>query len=94
MLITVDLTHPDNDLDLVGLAAGESPETRFGPRGYIAYRLFSAAARLLFLTLQKNDKPDIAAATAVQIDREAEFVQARLQDLTGGGPRRNGGRRR
>lgn len=94
MLITVDLTHPDNDLDLVGLASGESPETRFGTRGYIAYRLFSAAARLLFLTLQKNDKPDIAAATAVQIDREAEFVQARLQELTGGGPRRNGGRRR
>ncbi len=94
MLITVDLTHPDNDLELVGLASGESPESHFGPRAYVAYRLFSAAARLLFLTLQKNDKPDIAAATAVQIDREAEFGRARLQELSAGGPRRNGGRRR
>lgn len=60
MLITVDLTDPNNDVEIVGLAPGETVEARLGPRGYIAWRLFGAAARLLFLALQKVDKPDIA----------------------------------
>ncbi len=93
MLITVDLTNPDNDVEVIGLAPGETPELRFGPRGYVAYRLFGAAARLLFLALQKTDKSDIAAATDMQIEREASFVRERLQELTGQGPGRNGPRR-
>ncbi len=93
MLITVDLTNPDNDVEVIGLAPRETPELRFGPRGYVAYRLFGAAARLLFLALQKTDKSDIAAATDMQIEREASFVRERLQELTGQGPGRNGPRR-
>ena len=94
MLITVDLTNPDNDVELVGLAPGETAETRFGPRGYAAYRLFGAAARLLFLALQKTDKADIAAATAMQIERESSFIRQRLDELKRPGDgRRNGSRR-
>ena len=94
MLITVDLTNPDNDVELVGLGPGETAELRFGPRGYVAYRLFGAAARLLFLAMQKTDKPDIAAATAMQIERESNFVRQRLDELKHSGDRRrNGGRR-
>ena len=93
MLITVDLTNPDNDVELIGLAPGETAETRFGPRGYIAYRLFGAAARLLFLAIQKADKPDIAAATEMQIERESSFVRQRLDELRRpGGGRQDGGR--
>ena len=97
MLITVDLADPHNDVELVGLAPGETVETRLGPRGYVAWRLFGAAARLLFLALQKTDKPDIAAVTAMQLDREAQFVRERLDELgrtTGGGDRRRGPPRR
>ena len=94
MLITVDLSDPDNDVEVVGLASGETPEARFGPRGYVAFRLFNAAARLLFLAIQKADKPDIAAATAMQIERESNFVRDRLDELKRGpGGRRNGSRR-
>ena len=93
MLITVDLTNTDNDVELVGLGPGETAETRLGPRGYIAYRLFGAAARLLFLALQKTDKPDIAAATAMQIERESSFVRQRLDELGGRANGRKGGRR-
>jgi hypothetical protein len=94
MLITVDLNNPNNDVELVGLAVGESAEQRFGPRGYIAYRLFGAAARLLFLAIQKTDKPDIAAATAMQVEREATFVRQRLDELSRPPDgRRNGSRR-
>ena len=94
MLITVDLTDPNNDVELVGLAAGETAETRFGPRGYVAYRLLGAAARLLFLAIQKTDKPDIAAATAMQIERESSFVRQRLDELKrSGDAKRNGSRR-
>lgn len=93
MLITIDLSNSDNDVELVGLAPGETPETRFGPRGYIAYRLLNAAARLLFLSTQKTDKPDIAAATSMQIERESKFVRDRLQELTRSGSQRNGPRR-
>ncbi len=90
MLITIDLTNPDNDVELVGLGPGETAEERFGRRGYIAYRLFTAAARLLFLAIQKTDKPDIAAATSMQIERESQFVRERLQELGGPPPGRNG----
>jgi hypothetical protein len=89
MLITVDLSNPDNDVELIGLAAGEAPEQRFGPRGYIAFRLFNAAARLLFLAIQKTDKADIAAATEMQIERESSFVRERLQELGRSGPNRS-----
>ncbi len=82
MLITVDISHPDNDVEVVGLGPGETLEARFGPRGYTAYRLFTATARLLFLALQKTAKPDIAAATEMQLNREAQFVRQRLAELT------------
>ncbi len=82
MLITVDLDHPDNDVEVVGLAPGETIEARLGPRSYVAYRLFTAAARLLFLARQKTNKPDIAAATEMQINREASFVRQQLVELT------------
>lgn len=82
MLITIDLENADNDLEVIGLGPGESLETRLGPRGYLAYRLFSGAARLLFLALQKTTKPDIAAATESQMNREATFVRQLLGDLT------------
>lgn len=94
MLITVDLTNTDNDVELIGLAPGETPELRFGARGFVAYRLFNAAARLLFLSFQKTDKPDIAAATSMQIERESSFVRERLQELAGAGPHQNGSQRK
>ena len=90
MLITVDLSNTDNDVEVIGLQPGETLEARFGARGYIAYRLFSAAARLLFLAIQRTEKPDIAAATAMQIDKEASFVRQRLDELTR--PRQGGNR--
>ncbi len=93
MLITVDVSHPDNDVELVGLGPGETAEARFGPRGYAAYRIFGAAARLLFLAIQRTEKPDIAAATAMQIERESSFIRERLQDLQPRGGQRNGPRR-
>ena len=93
MLITVDVSHPDNDVELVGLGPGETAETRFGPRGYVAYRIFGAAARLLFLAIQRTEKPDIAAATAMQIERESSFIRERLQELQPGGGQRKGPRR-
>ena len=92
MLITVDLAHPDNDVEVVGLAEGETLEVRLGPRGYAAYRLFGAAARMLFLSLQDTRKADIAAATEMMIERESSFIRQRLDELrpTGGGaPRGN-----
>lgn len=92
MRITVDLSSPDNDVELVGLGPGETAEGRFGVRGYIAYRLFNAAARLLFLAIQKSDKPDIVAATAMQIEREGTFIRQRLDELRGTG-KQNGSRR-
>ncbi|WP_026370980.1 hypothetical protein [Kallotenue papyrolyticum] len=81
MLITVDLDHPENDLEVVGLREGETLEARFGPRGYAAYRIFAAAARLLFLTMQRVDKPDVAAATEMMIDKESAFIRQRLNEL-------------
>lgn len=94
MLITVDLTNPDNDVELIGLMPGETPELRFGPRGYAAYRLFGAAARLLFLAIQKTDKADIAAATSMQIERESGFIRQRLDEVKRpDAGRSNGGRR-
>jgi hypothetical protein len=86
MLITVDVSNPDNDVELIGLAPGEAPEQRFGPRGYVAFRLFNAAARLLFLAIQRTEKADIAAATEMQIERESSFVRERLQELSRSGP--------
>jgi hypothetical protein len=107
MLITIDLEHPDNDVEVVGLAEGQTIEVRLGPRGYAAYRLFGAAARMLFLSLQDTRKPDIADATEMMLEREAGFIRQRLDELRGpsgrsgpgsgssGGspPRRNGSRR-
>ncbi len=93
MLITVDLTNPDNDVELIGLGPDETAELRFGPRGYAAYRLFGAAARLLFLAIQKSNKPDIAAATAMQIERESGFVRQRLDELKRLGANARDGRR-
>lgn len=93
MLITIDLNHPDNDIELVGLAPGQTEEQRFGVRGYAAYRLFGAAARVLFLTLQRTEKSDIQAATAMQVEREASFIRQRLDELGRGGNGRNNGRR-
>ncbi|MDP9312829.1 MAG: hypothetical protein M3R24_18400 [Chloroflexota bacterium] len=90
MLITVDLAHPDNDVEVVGLAEGETLEVRLGPRGYAAYRLFGAAARMLFLSLQDMRKADIAAATEMMIERESSFIRQRLDELrpAGGGAQR------
>ena len=87
MLITVDLAHPENDVEVVGLAEGEMLEVRLGPRGYAAYRIFGAAARLLFLSMQDMRKPDIAAATEMMVDRESTFIRQRLDELRrlGGG---------
>ncbi len=82
MLITIDLSNTDNDVELVGLGPGETPEQRFGARGYLAYRLLTAAARLLFLAIHKTDQPDVAAATAMQIERESSFIRERLQELS------------
>ena len=94
MRIIVDLSDPDNDVEVVGLGQGETPETRFGARGFVAYRLFNAAARLLFLATLRHDKPDIAAATAMQIENESSFIRQRLTELAGPSDRRrNGGRR-
>lgn len=84
MLITIDLEHPDNDVAVVGLREGETLEARLGPKGYAAYRVFGASARLLFLSLQKLDKPDIAAATEMMIERESDFIRQRLNELRGG----------
>jgi hypothetical protein len=81
MLITIDVSNPDNDVELIGLEPGQTPESVFGVRGYTAYRLFNAAARVLFLALQKSDKPDIAAATGDQIQREANFIRQRLAEV-------------
>lgn len=83
MLITIDLENPNNDVEVIGLRDGETIEERLGPRGYAAYRIFGAAARLLFLSIQKMDKPDIAAATEMMIERESDFVRQRLGDLRG-----------
>lgn len=85
MLITVDLEHPDNDVEVVGLRDGETLEARLGPKGYAAYRIFGAAARLLFLSLQNMDKPDIAAATEMMLERESTFIRQRLDELRRGG---------
>lgn len=81
MLITVDLEHPDNDVEVVGLRQGEALEKRLGPRGYVAYRLFTASARILFLALQKSNKPDVVAATDMMVNREASFIRQRLDEL-------------
>ncbi len=81
MLITVDLDHPENDVEVVGLAEGETLEARLGPRGYAAYRIFGAAARLLFLALQDVHKPDIAAATEMMIEKESNFIRQRLNEF-------------
>lgn len=81
MLITIDLEHPENDIEVLGLAEGQTIELRLGPRGYAAYRIFGAAARLLFLAVQDMSKPDIAAATEMMIDRESGFIRQRLDDL-------------
>lgn len=89
MVITIDVSNPDNDVELVGLAPGQTPESVFGPRGYIAYRLFNAAARLLFLAIQRHASPDIMAATSDQIERESSFIRQRLDELG-----RPGGKRR
>ncbi|MBV9790588.1 MAG: hypothetical protein JOZ51_20515 [Chloroflexi bacterium] len=94
MLITVDLAHPENDVEVVGLAEGETVEVRLGPRGYAAYRIFGAAARLLFLSMQDMRKPDIAAATEMMVDRESTFIRQRLDELRrlgGGGSGGSGG---
>lgn len=93
MLIIVDLAHPDNDVEVVGLAEGETLEVRLGPRGYAAYRLFGAAARMLFLSLQDVRKPDIAAATEMMVERESSFIRQRLDELrsAGGGGQSRGG---
>jgi hypothetical protein len=81
MLITVDLAHPENDVEVIGLAEGETIEVRLGPQGYAAYRIFGAAARLLFLAIQDTRKADIAAATEMMIDRESSFIRQRLDEL-------------
>lgn len=81
MLITINLEHPDNDVEVVGLREGETLEARLGPKGYAAYRIFGASARLLFLSLQKLDKPDIADATAMMLERESMFIRQRLDEL-------------
>jgi hypothetical protein len=92
--ITVDLSAADNDVRIVGLEPGETPETRFGARGFVAYRLFNAAARLLVLATQRQDKPDIVAATSMQIENESNFIRQRLSELVRPSDgRRNGGRR-
>ncbi|HEX6288112.1 MAG TPA: hypothetical protein VFZ66_02930 [Herpetosiphonaceae bacterium] len=95
MLITVDLSHPENDVEVIGLAEGETLEARLGPRGYAAYRIFGASARLLFLALQDVRKADIAAATEMMLDRESSFIRQRLDELrrlgAGGSEQRSGG---
>ncbi len=81
MMITVDLAHPENDVEVIGLLEGETLEVRLGPRGYAAYRIFGAAARLLFLSIQDLRKADIAAATEMMVDRESTFIRQRLEEL-------------
>ncbi len=94
MRIIVDLSDPNNDVEVVGLRQGETPEMRFGARGFVAYRLFNAAARLLFLLTLPQDKPDIAAAMAMQIENESSFIRQRLNELARPSDRRrNGGGR-
>jgi hypothetical protein len=96
MLITVDLAHPENDVEVIGLAEGETLEVRLGARGYAAYRIFGAAARMLFLSLQDMRKDDIAAATEMMIDKESSFIRQRLDELrrlgSGGSGQRQAGR--
>ena len=85
MLITIDLDNPDNDVELLGLADGETAETRLGKQGYAAYRVFGAAARLLFLSLQDVSNRDIAAATEMMLERESAFIRQQLSELGRGG---------
>ena len=85
MLITIDLEHPENDVEVLGLGENETIEVRLGARGYAAYRIFGAAARLLFLATQDMRKPDVAAATEMMIERESSFIRERLADLRRGG---------
>jgi len=94
MLITIDLDNPENDVELLGLEEGETAEARLGPQGYEAYRVFGAAARLLFLSIQDTSKPDIAAATEMMIEREATFIRQRLDAMRRDGPRGRDRRKR
>ncbi|GIV97671.1 MAG: hypothetical protein KatS3mg057_2328 [Herpetosiphonaceae bacterium] len=77
MRIIVDFGDPNNDLEVRGLQPGETPEGVLGPRGKPAWRLFGAAARLLFLVQQ-----NIPAAADAR-DRELRFIQERLRELGG-----------
>jgi hypothetical protein len=96
MLITVDLEHPENDVEVIGLQEGETLEARLGSKGYAAYRIFGAAARLLFLALQNTSKPDIAAATEMMVEKESNFIRQHLSQFgrasgSGTQPQRGGG---
>jgi hypothetical protein len=75
MRIIVDFSDPNNDIELIGLGPSETPEERLGARGKPAWRLFGAAARLLFLVGQS-----IPAALDAR-ERELRFIQERLREM-------------
>jgi hypothetical protein len=77
MRIIIDLEDQNHDIEVRGLRPGEQPEERFSGRSLAAWRLFGAAARLLFLIGQT-----IPAAADAR-DRELRFIQERLRELGG-----------
>ena len=77
MRIIVDFDDPVNDLDVLGLPADTDPGDLLGPRGRIVWRMFSAAARTLFLVGQS------AQVAQQALQREFDFIEARIAEFRG-----------
>lgn len=90
MRVIIDFDDPVNDLECVGLAAGEEPASKFGKHGTIIWRLFSAAVRALFLAQQTSDVAQHA------LSREWSFMEERIREYRKavGGASNNGSKRR
>ncbi len=74
MRIIVDFADPNNDIEFVGLEAGVEPTKALGPSGEIAWRIFSAAARMLFLVRQRSPAANEA------LKRELKFIEDRIRE--------------
>ena len=75
MRIVVDFDDSNNDLDVYGLPEGVEPSEVLGQDGVPAWRLFSAATRLLFLAKQDSDVARQA------LERELSFIEQRIREL-------------
>ena len=75
MRIVVDFDDPNNDLDVFGLPDGVEPGEVLGRDGTPAWRLFSAATRLLFLAKQDSDVAQQA------LERELAFIEQRIREM-------------